>query len=137
MAPGQPQARLVPAWACSRVSACPMARFPMASSWSVKEPPVLETAVVCCSVPPAGGKVLWRHLGTGEDTALEAGPAHLPSALAPVPACWKTMVNSFSFCGCEGLPLDRTGALHTEKWWWALCGGGCLTAVVQGAGNVL
>lgn len=89
----------------------------MASSCSVKEPLVLQRAVCSCSVTPAGGKVLWRHLGTGEVTALEAGPAPLPSALAlSVPACSKAMLNSFRFYGFERLALDRrAGALHTER----------------------
>ena len=53
----------------------------MTSSCGVKEP--LQTDVYSCSVMAAGRKVLWRHLGTGEDSALEAGSAPPPSALAP------------------------------------------------------
>lgn len=57
--------------------------FLMTSSCRVKEPLLLQTAVYSCSVTAAGRKVLQRHLGTGEDSALEAGPAPPPSAMAP------------------------------------------------------
>lgn len=88
---------------------------------NVKEPLVQHTAVCSCSVMPAGGKVLetfrnWRG------HCLGGWPC--PSALSTGsvwPACRRTMLNSFSFYGFEGLEhfILKNGGEHcVEKDVW-------------------
>lgn len=93
----------------------------MISSCGVKEPLLLQTDVYSCSVSAAGRKVLWRRLGTGEDSALEAGPVPLPSALAPCLLAGRGG-NAKFLQFLQYTAFDRkTGALHAEKRWWAVC----------------